>query len=113
VGTDEWPPQFVRAHHVRDLTDENMVVSFGLFDGTAEDYRQLRTDERAGDVEDRGQRKMSEFVDQVVLDGVVEVIDEVTPAETRPAVRRAAPPCRRRLSRNRILEVVSARRTER
>jgi hypothetical protein len=77
---DEWPPQFVRAYHVRDLTDENMVVSFGLFDGTPEDYRQLRTDERAGEVEDLRQRKMSEFVDQTVLDGVFEVIDEVTPA---------------------------------
>jgi hypothetical protein len=79
---DEWPPQFVRAYHVRDLTDENMVVSFGLFDGTADDYRQLRTDERARDVEDGRQRKMSEFVDETLLDGVFEVIDEVTPAST-------------------------------
>lgn len=76
---DEWPPQFVRAYHVRDLSDENIVVSFGLFAGTAEDYRQLRTNERAGKVEDLRQRKMSEFVDQTVLDGVFEVIDEVTP----------------------------------
>jgi hypothetical protein len=76
---DEWPSQFVRAYHVRDLTDENAVVSFGLFEGTAEDYRLLRGDERASEIEEERQREMSEFVQETVLDGVFEVIDEVTP----------------------------------
>jgi hypothetical protein len=77
---DEWPPQFTRAYHVRDLTDENTVVSFGLFDGSAEDYRALRADQRASDIEDKRHRDLSQFVEETLLDGVFEVIDEVTPS---------------------------------
>lgn len=76
---DEWPEQFIRAYHVRDLGDENKVVSFGLFDGTADDYRRLRADEPASGVEDKRQREMAEHVQETLLDGVFEVIDEVEP----------------------------------
>ena len=76
---EEWPPQFVRAYHVRDLTDENTVVSFGLFDGTAEDYRRLRSDPRAGEIQDRRQRAMAEHVQETLIDGVFEVVEEVAP----------------------------------
>jgi hypothetical protein len=71
---DEWDPRFVRAYHVRNLNDENEVVSFGLFDGTADDYRAM-----ARDREDTRVDRMSEFVDEILVDGVYEVIDEVTP----------------------------------
>ncbi len=76
---DEWPEQFLRAYHVRDLDDDSKVVSFGLFDGTADDYRRLRGDESASAVEDKRQRDMAEFVEETLLDGVFEVIDEVAP----------------------------------
>ena len=76
---EEWPPQFVRAYHVRDLTDENTVVSFGLFDGTAEDYRRLRSDPRAGEVQDRRQRAMAAHVQETLIDGVFEVVEQVAP----------------------------------
>ncbi|MDQ4129744.1 MAG: hypothetical protein M3133_01930 [Actinomycetota bacterium] len=73
----DWDPRFIRAYHVRRLDDEDEVVSFGLFDGTPDDYRQLSA--AAGEEERARVERMSEFVDQVVLDGVYEVIDEVTP----------------------------------
>lgn len=76
---DEWPEQFVRAYHVRDLNDENTVVSFGLFEGGADDYRRLRSDDSARGVEEKRQREMEEFVDETLLDGVFEVVDEVRP----------------------------------
>ncbi len=76
---DEWPDQFVRAYHVRDLTDENTVVSFGLFEGSADDYRRLRDDASAAAVEEKRQREMEQYVEEVLLDGVFEVVDEVTP----------------------------------
>lgn len=77
---DDWPEPFVRAYHVRDLQDENRVVSFGFFDGTEEDYRRLREDSEANEVEDRRQRELARYVDETFLDGVFEVVDEVVPA---------------------------------
>jgi hypothetical protein len=71
---DEWDPRFIRAYHVRNLDDENEVVSFGLFDGTPDDYRAM-----AREREDTRVERMSEFVDEIRVDGVYEVIDEVTP----------------------------------
>lgn len=70
----EWDPRFVRAYHVRSLNDENEVVSFGLFDGSADDYRAMNRERESARVD-----RMSEFVDQVLVDDVYEVIDEVTP----------------------------------
>jgi hypothetical protein len=72
---DEWDPRFIRAYHVRSLEDENEVISFGLFDGTPDDYRAMSRDS-----EDERVGRMSEYVDEILVDGVYEVIDEVEPA---------------------------------
>jgi hypothetical protein len=71
---EDWDPRFIRAYHVRNLNDENEVVSFGLFDGSPEDYRAMPRDREEGRVD-----RMTEFVEQTLVDGVYEVIDEVTP----------------------------------
>ena len=76
---EEWPEQFVRAYHVRDLDDPDVVVSFGFFEGEADDYRRLRSEPSANEVEDRRQRRMAEYVEETLLDGVWEVVDEVEP----------------------------------
>ena len=80
---DEWPAGFLRAYHLRNPQDEDQVISFGLFEGTMEDYRALRADPAASQVEDRRQREMAEVVDSVLLDGVFEVIEEVVPPHRR------------------------------
>ena len=56
---DEWPAGFLRAYHLRNPQDEDQVVSFGLFEGTMEDYRSLRADQAASQVEDKRQREMA------------------------------------------------------
>ncbi len=38
---DAKPPGFQRAYHARNIRDEDEVISFGLFDMTEDDYRQL------------------------------------------------------------------------
>ena len=48
-----------------------------------EDYRGLRADQAASQVEDTRQREMAEVVDSVLLDGVFEVIEEVVPPHRR------------------------------
>jgi hypothetical protein len=78
-----WPEGFLRAYHVRDSADPDRIVSFGLFEGTMEDYRRLRADEDAGRVEERRQREIAEVVDEVLLDGVFEVLEEVVPPHRR------------------------------
>ena len=74
---DEFPPQFIRAYHVRSLDDENHVISFGLGEGTAADIQQVRESIDKGEQE--RQQRMAEFVESTDLDGIFEVIDEVTP----------------------------------
>ena len=71
---DDWDPRFVRAYHVRNLNDENQVVSFGFFDATADEYRAMRRDREDARVE-----RMSEYIEQILVDGVYEVVDEVEP----------------------------------
>jgi len=80
---DEWPAGFLRAYQLRNPQDEGQVISFGLFEGTMEDYRGLRADKAASQAEDRRQREMAEVVDSVLLDGVFEVIEEVVPPHRR------------------------------
>ena len=62
---DEWPAGFLRAYHLRNPQDEDQVISFGLFEGTMDDYRALRADQAASQVEDRRQREMAEVVMQL------------------------------------------------
>ena len=69
---EDWDPRFVRAYHVRNLNDENQIVSFGFFEGTADDYRAMPRDRADARVE-----RMSEYIEQILVDGVYEVIDEV------------------------------------
>ncbi len=80
---DEWPTGLTRAYHLRNPDDEDQVISFGFFEGTMEDYRALRGDQAASQVEDKRQREMAEVVDSVLLDGVFEVIEEVAPPHPR------------------------------
>ena len=74
----EWDEHFVRAYHVRNTDDENEVVSFGFFQGTLADAEAAMRDERVRQAEDERQRRMAEFVESETLDGVFEVIEEVT-----------------------------------
>ena len=52
------------------------MISFGFFDGTLDELRQLR--EESGR-EDERQRRMAELVESTGADGIYEVIEEVRP----------------------------------
>ena len=69
-GTERWR----RVYHCRDIEDENIVVSFGFFEGDLEDLRE--TQERVGRV---GQVSSIEpYVEETLLDGSYEVVEELT-----------------------------------
>lgn len=71
-----WPPEAIRAYHLRDQDDENLVVSFGLYDGTLADRASIRHG-HGGD-EARLER-IAEHVEETLVEGVFEVIEEVHP----------------------------------
>jgi hypothetical protein len=73
---EDWPEQWERAYHIRNVNDENEVISFGFFDGTLDELRQLRDE---GGREDERQRRMVELVESTGADGIYEVIEEVRP----------------------------------
>ena len=73
----EGPPRgWVRFDMIRDLADENRVVTFGFFDGTLEELERSQSE---GGYEDR-RAAVDDLVDEVPVNGVFEVVRELTPA---------------------------------
>ena len=64
-----------RIYHCRDVSDPDVVISFGLFDGTLEQLREAQHRLRRGDQVDR----INPHVQEVLLDGSYEVIEELSP----------------------------------
>jgi hypothetical protein len=64
-----WNPIYV----TRDVSDENVIVSFGFFDGTLDELREAQREYGYGSVVER----LSPHVDEVLLDGAYEVVKEV------------------------------------
>jgi hypothetical protein len=69
-GTERWS----RVYHCRDVEDENVVVSFGFFEGDLEDLRE--TQERMG--RENQVSSIEPYVEETLLDGSYEVIEELT-----------------------------------
>jgi hypothetical protein len=66
---------WTRIFHCRDLDDPEVVISFGLFDGTAEQLRAAQRRLRRADQVDR----IGPHVHEVLLDGSFEVVEELRP----------------------------------
>ena len=74
---DETPPGFKTAYHVRNIRDEDEIISFGLFDMTEDDYRRWR--EEADASENARVDALSAFVENEHVSGVYEVIETYEP----------------------------------
>jgi heme-degrading monooxygenase HmoA len=73
--SDSKPPGFQRAHHARNIRDEDEIISFGLFDMSEDDYRSWR---ESDDAEETARvDRLSAFVENEHVSGVYEVIDTV------------------------------------
>ncbi len=64
-----------RIYHCRDVSDPDVVISFGIFDGTLEELREAQTRLSRESQVDR----IREHVKEVLLDGAYEVVEELTP----------------------------------
>jgi hypothetical protein len=74
--SDGPPRGWVRFDMIRDLSDENRVVTFGFFDGTLEELGRSQSE---GGYQDR-RAAVDDLVDDVPVNGVFEVVRELTPA---------------------------------
>jgi hypothetical protein len=72
---DQFPEGLTKAYHLRNLNDEDQIVSFGFYDGSPEDLERIRDEQN----EKERQARMGEFVESTEVDAMFEVIDEVTP----------------------------------
>jgi hypothetical protein len=69
--------QWTRIYHCRDVSDPDVVISFGLFDGSLEELREAQARlGRASQVD-----RVEPHVEQVLLDGSFEVIEELVPEQ--------------------------------
>jgi hypothetical protein len=73
---ERWPSQAKRAYHLRHRDDENLIVSFGLYEGTLADYEQIRA-EHGND--DARLERIAKHVEETLLEGAFEVVEEVSP----------------------------------
>jgi hypothetical protein len=71
--TTNVPAGWKRFYAIRNVNDENEIVTFGFFDGTLEDLRAGQ--EEDGEYE-RRRAEADEFVESVGVDGVFEVVEE-------------------------------------
>jgi hypothetical protein len=60
----------------RDVTDPDVVLTFGLFDGTVDELRALQS-EMGG--EEQRVAEFDQYVAEVLLDGSYDVIEEIEP----------------------------------
>jgi heme-degrading monooxygenase HmoA len=71
----ETPPEgFVRFDMLRNFEDPDEVISFGFFDGTPEQLREVA----AAEGYDRQLERIAPFVESVGADGLYEIVEEFT-----------------------------------
>jgi len=71
---DTPPEGFVRFHMVRNSDDPDEVISFGFFDGSPEQLREVAAKEGYAEQLER----IAPFVESVGADGLYEVVEERT-----------------------------------
>jgi hypothetical protein len=74
-ASDEALGQWSRVYHCRDVSNPDVVISFGLFDGSLEQLREAQSRLGRPSQVDR----IAAHVEHVLLDGSYEVVEELTP----------------------------------
>ena len=65
--------RWTNVYVTRDVTDPDVALTFGLFDGTVEELREIQSSDPGPP------DAVGDFVDEVLLDGSYEVVKEITP----------------------------------
>jgi heme-degrading monooxygenase HmoA len=75
-GADDMPEGFVRFNMLRNTENPDEVISFGFFDGSVEQLREVAS--REGYEEQL--EGIAQFVESVGADGLYEIVEERIPA---------------------------------
>lgn len=67
---ERWNP----VYHVRDVSDPDVVISFGFFNGSLDELRDIQAQVGRGEQVAR----VAESVQEVLLDGAYEVVEQVS-----------------------------------
>jgi hypothetical protein len=73
---EEWP-EGVKAYILRNTSDPDEVIAFGLFEGDIEEMRRTMEATGARSTEEVRQARMAEFVESTGADGLYEVVEQV------------------------------------
>ncbi len=74
----ELPPGFVWGYNARSLADENVIASFALVDRTLDFFTErMSVDNDFANEMQRRADAMEPFVEETLLDGVFEIVDEL------------------------------------
>ena len=76
---EEAPTGWIRFHALRSLENEDVVVTFGFFEGSLEDLEQSQSD---ADFDER-RRAVEPYVDEVIANGVYEITETLELAGAR------------------------------
>lgn len=76
---DPWMPNLTRALIMRHEDDENQILSIGFFDASQADVDAMRDDPDFLAREEMRLRRISEFEESVMLNGIYELADDVMP----------------------------------
>jgi hypothetical protein len=81
AGVEDVPQEIVKrwsgVYVCRDVSDENVALTFGFFEGTLEELREIQRQAKGGPRSETG--PMAPHIEEVLLDGSYEVLDEITP----------------------------------
>jgi hypothetical protein len=72
---DDMKGRWTTVYVCRDVTDDHVLLTFGLFNGTVDELREIQA--QAGD--EAPAAAVGDLVEGVLLDGSYEVLAELTP----------------------------------
>ncbi len=80
---DPWLPKLSRAVVLRNEDNEDLVLTIGYFEASQDEFDEIRDREEVLTEEERRLRRIAEFEDHIILNGIFEVADEVLPPGER------------------------------
>ena len=81
---DPWMPRLDRALVLRNEDNPDQVLTIGFFSATQDEMdTEIRDDPAVLEAEDRRLRRISEFEERVVLNGIFELAEEVLAPDQR------------------------------
>ncbi len=77
------PPFITKITHMRSTSDPDMVISFGIAEGDPDEIAAFMSDPEWRALDQRRQAAMAPHVEETIVDGIFEIVEEIVPATLR------------------------------